>query len=135
MLRRSKGIGERGFMNLTAEYLRRDGSNRNEDPFRPHREIGDAAVENHTLYLNGAVGTGEKHCVVAVVEQPAVAFLGIVGRDGGYTRRAADASILVPIVNAKHVTPHTEAFQAVLWHLLVTHPALKMAQTKWESLR
>ena len=53
------GIGERGFMNLTAEYLRRDGSNRNEDPCRPHREIGDAAVENHTLYLNGAVGTGE----------------------------------------------------------------------------
>jgi iron complex outermembrane recepter protein len=53
------GIGERGFMNLTAEYLRRDGSNRNEDPCRPHREIGDAAVENHTLYVNGAVGTGE----------------------------------------------------------------------------
>jgi iron complex outermembrane receptor protein len=53
------GIGERGFMNLTAEYLRRDRSNRNEDPCRPHREIGDAAVENHTLYVNGAVGTGE----------------------------------------------------------------------------
>jgi D-sedoheptulose 7-phosphate isomerase len=60
---------------------------------------------------------------------------GIVGRDGGYTRRAADASILVPVVNALHVTPHTEAFQAVLWHLLVTHPALKAAQTKWESVR
>jgi len=53
------GIGERGFMNLTAEYLRRDGSNRNENPCRPHREIGDAAVENRTLYVNGAVGTGE----------------------------------------------------------------------------
>jgi len=60
---------------------------------------------------------------------------GIVGRDGGYTRQAADACILVPTVNAQHVTPHSEAFQAVLWHLLVTHPALKTAQTKWESVR
>jgi D-sedoheptulose 7-phosphate isomerase len=60
---------------------------------------------------------------------------GIVGRDGGYTAQAADACILVPTVNAQHVTPHTEAFQAVLWHLLVTHPALKAAETKWESVR
>jgi len=60
---------------------------------------------------------------------------GIVGRDGGYTGQAADACILVPTVNAKHVTPHAEAFQAVLWHLLVTHPALKAAETKWESVR
>ena len=59
---------------------------------------------------------------------------GIVGRDGGYTRKAADACILVPTVNPRHVTPHTEAFQAVLWHLLVTHPALKTAETKWESV-
>src|SRR5246127_3094145 len=60
---------------------------------------------------------------------------GIVGRDGGYTAQAADACILVPTVNAHHVTPHAEAFQAVLWHLLVTHPALKAAETKWESVR
>ncbi len=60
---------------------------------------------------------------------------GIVGRDGGHTRKTADACILVPTVNAQHVTPHTEAFQAVLWHLLVTHPALKTAETKWESVR
>jgi len=60
---------------------------------------------------------------------------GIVGRDGGYTAQAADACILVPTVNARHVTPHAEAFQAVLWHLLVTHPALKAAETKWESVR
>jgi D-sedoheptulose 7-phosphate isomerase len=60
---------------------------------------------------------------------------GIVGRDGGFTRLAADACILVPVVNPLHITPHTEAFQAVLWHLLVTHPALKAAETKWESVR
>jgi D-sedoheptulose 7-phosphate isomerase len=60
---------------------------------------------------------------------------GIVGRNGGHTRQAADACIVVPTVNPRHVTPHTEAFQAVLWHLLVTHPALKAAETKWESVR
>ena len=64
-----------------------------------------------------------------------VRVAGIVGRDGGFTREAADACILVPVVNPLHITPHTEAFQAVLWHLLVTHPALKTAETKWESVR
>ena len=59
---------------------------------------------------------------------------GIVGRDGGFTRLAADACILVPVVNPLHITPHTEAFQAVVWHLLVTHPALKTVETKWESV-
>jgi D-sedoheptulose 7-phosphate isomerase len=60
---------------------------------------------------------------------------GIVGRDGGYTARHADACVIVPTVNAQHVTPHAEAFQAVIWHLLVTHPALKQAETRWESVR
>lgn len=59
---------------------------------------------------------------------------GIVGRDGGFTRLVADACILVPVANPLHITPHTEAFQAVVWHLLVTHPALKTAETKWESV-
>jgi D-sedoheptulose 7-phosphate isomerase len=60
---------------------------------------------------------------------------GIVGRDGGYTAQAADACVIVPTVNVRHVTPHAEAFQAVIWHLLVTHPALKQAETKWESVK
>ena len=60
---------------------------------------------------------------------------GIVGRDGGYTAQAADACVVVPTVNPTHVTPHAEAFQAVIWHLLVSHPALKIAETKWESVR
>jgi D-sedoheptulose 7-phosphate isomerase len=62
-------------------------------------------------------------------------IVGIVGRDGGYTAQVADACVLVPTVNADHVTPHTEAFQAVVWHLLVTHPRLKNTQTKWESIK
>lgn len=59
---------------------------------------------------------------------------GIVGRDGGYTGRCADACVVVPTVNAVHVTPHTEAFHAVVWHLLVSHPELKAVATKWESV-
>jgi D-sedoheptulose 7-phosphate isomerase len=59
--------------------------------------------------------------------------LGIVGRTGGYTARVADACIVVPTVNAATVTPHAEAFQGVLWHLMVSHPALKAVETKWES--
>jgi D-sedoheptulose 7-phosphate isomerase len=62
------------------------------------------------------------------------AVIGIVGRDGGYTARAADVCVLVPTVNAAHVTPHAESFQEVLWHLLVSHPDLKLAPTKWESM-
>ena len=60
---------------------------------------------------------------------------GIVGRDGGYTAQVADACVLIPVVNPVHVTPHSEAFQAVVWHLLVSHPALKQEQTKWESVK
>lgn len=59
--------------------------------------------------------------------------IGVVGRDGGYTAKVADACVLIPTVNPDHVTPHVEAFQAVVWHLLVTHPEVKVRQTKWES--
>ena len=58
-----------------------------------------------------------------------------IGRDGGYTAQAADACVIIPTVNAAHTTPHSEAFQAVVWHLLVTHPELKRAETKWEAVR
>ncbi len=60
-------------------------------------------------------------------------IVGVVGRDGGYTAKVADACVLIPVVNPVHVTPHSEAFQAVVWHLLVSHPAVKVEQTKWES--
>ena len=61
--------------------------------------------------------------------------VGIVGRDGGYTAKSADACVIVPTVNVTHTTPHAEAFQAVVWHLFVSHPALKAHETKWESVR
>lgn len=58
---------------------------------------------------------------------------GVVGRDGGYTAMVADACVVVPTVNPETITPHSEAFQAVVWHLLVSHPRLKANATKWES--
>jgi D-sedoheptulose 7-phosphate isomerase len=60
---------------------------------------------------------------------------GIVGKDGGYTAQVADAAVVVPTVNPVNVTPHSEAFQAVVWHLFVSHPKLKQAATKWESVK
>ena len=67
-------------------------------------------------------------------KQVGATTLGIVGRNGGYTAKVADACVVIPTVNPEHVTPHTEAFQAVVWHLLVSHPDLKQVQTKWESV-
>jgi len=62
-------------------------------------------------------------------------IVGIVGRDGGYTAQVADAAVIIPTVNPKTVTPHSEAFQAVIWHLLVSHPTLQAQTTKWESVK
>lgn len=68
---------------------------------------------------------------IAYAKQVGSSVVGIVGRDGGYTARVADAVVVVPTVNAEHVTPHSEAFQAIVWHLFVSHPMLKVNKTKW----
>jgi D-sedoheptulose 7-phosphate isomerase len=59
---------------------------------------------------------------------------GVVGRDGGFTKQVANACVLVPVVNSANITPHTESFQAMIWHLLVSHPKLRVAEMKWESV-
>jgi len=69
-----------------------------------------------------------------LAKQVGAGVIGVVGRDGGYTAKVADACVIVPTVNPGHVTPHTEAFQAVLWHLFISHPDLKVNPTKWESV-
>jgi D-sedoheptulose 7-phosphate isomerase len=66
--------------------------------------------------------------------QVGAAICGVVGRDGGYTARVADACVVIPPLNPATITPHTESFQAVVWHLLVSHPALQAAPMKWESV-
>src|SRR5215467_5938981 len=72
---------------------------------------------------------------IQLARQVGASVVGVVGRDGGYTAKAGTACVIVPTVNPDHVTPHSEAFQAVIWHLIVSHPKLKVARTKWESTR
>jgi D-sedoheptulose 7-phosphate isomerase len=89
-----------------------------------------------------SVGGGDRAAgvsanLVAAIElalEVGAAIFGIVGRDGGFTRQSASASVLIPPVFAARVTPHTEGLCAVVWHLLVSHPALQMKPTKWESM-
>jgi D-sedoheptulose 7-phosphate isomerase len=69
-----------------------------------------------------------------LAQQVGARILGIVGKDGGYTAQVAHACVIVPTVNPANITPHSEAFQAVIWHLFVSHPDLKVNQTKWESV-
>lgn len=61
--------------------------------------------------------------------------VGIVGKDGGYTAKVADAAVIIPVVNQDTITPHTEAFQAVVWHMIVSHPLVKANEMKWESTK
>ena len=68
-------------------------------------------------------------------KQVGARVIAIVGRDGGFAAKVADVSVIIPTVNPAHITPHAEAFQAILWHLMVSHPDLKAAETKWESVR
>ena len=72
---------------------------------------------------------------IQVAKQVGASITGIVGRDGGYTAKEADACVIVPTVNSEHVTPHSEAFQAIVWHLFVSHPKLKVNRTKWEGTK
>jgi D-sedoheptulose 7-phosphate isomerase len=73
-------------------------------------------------------------CAMQYARATGARILAIVGRDGGFAARIADACVLIPTVEPERITPHAEAFQAVIWHLLVSHPALKVEQTKWESV-
>ena len=97
--------------------------------------------EDALLVLSVGGGSLEKNVSPNLVEAVKLAkergatVLGIVGKDGGYTAQVADACCIVPVVNPATITPHSEAFQAVVWHLFVSHPALKMKETKWESTK
>jgi D-sedoheptulose 7-phosphate isomerase len=92
------------------------------------------------LVLSVGGGNSEKNVspnlvtALQLAKKVGARVLGIVGKDGGYTATVADACVIVPMVNVNNVTPHSEAFQAVIWHLWVSHPDLKVNQTKWESV-
>lgn len=86
-------------------------------------------------------GNVEKNISMNIVESLKLAksvgakVIGIVGRDGGYTAKVADACVIIPVVNPENVTPHTEAFQAVIWHAIVSHPEFQANKGKWESVQ
>lgn len=98
------------------------------------------SAEDSVLVFSVGGGDRERHVSVNLVRalelarERGAAIYGVVGRDGGFTREAADACVLIPAVYPNHITPHTEGLCAVVWHLLVSHPALMIAQTKWESV-
>jgi D-sedoheptulose 7-phosphate isomerase len=116
---------DEGWSTVFAEWLR--GSRINNKDALLILSVGGGNVEkNISPNLVTALQLA-KECGASV--------LGIVGRDGGYTAKVADVVIVIPTVNANNTTPHVEAFQAVVWHLFVSHPKLKVAQTKWESTK
>jgi len=100
-------------------------------------------VKGNDMILVFSVGGGsvEKNVSINLVRalqearRGGATICGIVGRDGGFTAEVADACVLIPVVNPATVTAHTEAFQAVVWHLIVSHPALRTSEMKWESVR
>tara|TARA_B100000965_G_scaffold286331_1_gene244186 strand:- start:2331 stop:2927 length:597 start_codon:yes stop_codon:yes gene_type:complete len=100
-------------------------------------------LSNKDMIFVFSVGGGnlEKNISVNILKSLQLAktigskICGVVGRDGGFTKEVADACIVVPTVNDKNITPHTEAFQAVIWHLLVAHPKLLANEMKWESVK
>jgi D-sedoheptulose 7-phosphate isomerase len=99
------------------------------------------SADDALLVFSVGGGNVEKNVSVTLVraideaKRIGAKVFGIVGKDGGYTKKRADECVLIPVVSPERITPHTEGLCAVVWHLLVSHPALKVAQTKWESVR
>ena len=104
-------------------------------------KISKLGTDDLVMVFSVGGGNTEKKISVNIVNSLQYAkdkgakICGIVGRDGGYTARIADACVIIPMVNPETITPHTEAFQAVIWHLLVSHPDLQVNKMKWESFK
>jgi D-sedoheptulose 7-phosphate isomerase len=103
--------------------------------------VGSHLSQNDMVFVfSVGGGDAEKNVSPNIVKalqyarQIGATICGIVGRDGGFTSKVADACIIIPIVNPANVTPHTEAFQALIWHLMVSDPRLKVTEMKWESI-
>jgi D-sedoheptulose 7-phosphate isomerase len=114
-----------GWHSIFAQWLK--GSRLNEKDAVLILSVGGGSVETNV--------SPNLVSALQLAKERGSAVLGIVGRDGGYTGQVADVAIVIPTVNPANITPHTEAFQAVVWHLWISHPALKVAETKWESMK
>ena len=98
--------------------------------------------ENDGIFIfSVGVGNFEKNISVNLIraidyaKKVNAGIIGVVGKDGGYTEKMADACLIIPMINSSTVTPHTESFQAVIWHLIVSHPDMKQCEMKWESIK
>jgi D-sedoheptulose 7-phosphate isomerase len=111
------------------------------ESYAPTDNVSELGKGDALLVFSVGGGNREKNVSVNLVRSVELAkergakIYGIVGRDGGFTKQAADACVIIPTVSAERVTPHTEGFCAVVWHLLVSHPKLQQAKTKWESVK
>src|SRR6266700_662703 len=113
-----------GWPSVFAEWLK--GSRLNEKDAILVLSVGGGSLEKNV--------SPNLVSALQLAKERGSAILGIVGRDGGYTGLVADVAIVIPTVNRANITPHSEAFQAVVWHLWISHPTLKIAETKWESI-
>lgn len=108
--------------------------------FAPWLRTSRLGLDDLVLVLSVGGGSLEQNVSPNLVSalryahEVGASIAGIVSRDGGFTAQIADVCVLIPVANPEHITPHAESFQAVIWHLLVSHPRLKSAATKWESL-
>lgn len=116
---------DEGWAGVFAEWLR--GSRLNQKDALLVFSVGGGDLERNV--------SPNLVAAVELAKERGAAIVGVVGRDGGHTARVADAAVIVPTVNPENTTPHAEAFQAVVWHLFVSHPRLKVAPTKWESVK
>jgi D-sedoheptulose 7-phosphate isomerase len=114
---------DEGWPSVFVEWLRTSRLNKNDALFI--FSVGGGNVEKNI--------SPNLVYALKLAKEVGASVVGVVGRDGGYTKQVADACVLIPTVNESNITPHSEAFQAVVWHLLVSHPKLKAKQTKWES--
>jgi D-sedoheptulose 7-phosphate isomerase len=114
-----------GWISVFAEWLK--GSRLNQKDAVLVLSVGGGSLEKNV--------SPNLVSALQLAKERGSAILGIVGRDGGYTALVADVAIVIPTVNPENVTPHAEAFQAVIWHLWISHPGLKVAETKWESIK
>lgn len=114
---------DEGWETVFAAWLKTSHANNNDAVFVFSVGGGDAE-KNISVNLIRALDEAKRR---------GLKIYGVVGRTGGYTKKVGDAVVIVPTVNPAHVTPHTEAFHAVVWHCLVSHPKLQIAETKWES--
>jgi D-sedoheptulose 7-phosphate isomerase len=128
-------------MDNVSELSARTNDNGWESVFIDWLRVSKLTSKDAVFVLSVGGGNLEKNISVNLIraldyaKEVGAKIFGIVGRDGGYTSKVADTCIIVPTVNHETVTPHTESFQSVLLHLIVSHPALKISEMKWESVK